>query len=239
MRRRSRSWGERWARRSGYARIVGCDEVGRGPLAGPVVAAAVMLPPTLERSLKRAGLDDSKKLSAKKRETLAARIRDGAIWGMGLVPSDRVDAINVLQASLEAMRIALEEIASKLGDEPPPDCILVDGNQPIRDVPFAAAYQKTIVQGDGCTLCIAAASVIAKVHRDALMVEYDAMYPGYGFAAHKGYRCRSHWDAIDRLGPCPIHRRSFRGIGRDDDAIESESDESSQADEIMNELPFD
>ena len=203
-------FGERWARARGHLRIVGIDEVGRGPVAGPVVAAAVWIPEDLERQLAADGLTDSKKLSAARREAFAARIRAGAAVGLGEVGPERIDAINILQATFEAMRQAVATLVDAL--DGPPDCLLVDGNQALKPSPVAGAVQKTLVKGDSRAVCIAAASVVAKVHRDALMVAYDDTYPGYRFGDHKGYLSQVHRDALDALGPSPIHRRSFRGV---------------------------
>jgi ribonuclease HII len=203
-------FGERWARSQGYRRLVGIDEVGRGPVAGPVVAAAVWLPEDLERQLAADGLTDSKKLSAARREAFAARIREGARVGLGEVGPARIDAINILQATFEAMRLAVASLLESL--DGPPDCLLVDGNQALRPTPVAGAAQKTLVKGDSRAVCIAAASVVAKVHRDAMMVAFDETYPGYRFGDHKGYLSQVHRDALDALGPSPIHRRSFRGV---------------------------
>lgn len=207
-------FGERWARRRGYDRVLGVDEVGRGPLAGPVVAAAVVLPQDLERQLAVDGLDDSKKLSETARREFCQQIRAAAAFGIGEVDAQRVDEINILQASLEAMRIAIGDLLARSPDTSV-DCILVDGNQPIVPTPIEGAFQKTLIQGDSRAVCIAAASVVAKVYRDALMVEFDGVYPGYGFASNKGYRSHVHGEGLDRLGPTPVHRRSFRGVVKD------------------------
>ena len=226
-------FGERWARRRGHRLIAGVDEAGRGPLAGPVVAAAVVLPPSIERALLAEGLDDSKRVITELREILSNRIRAWAFVGIGVVEPARIDEINVLQASLEAMALAVAELVRSLrklgvGDELP-DILLIDGRDPIPGGMLASALgagvgpaidQQPLVRGDGRAVCVAAASVIAKVHRDGLMIGLDARYPGYGFAAHKGYGCAEHLDALRRLGPCPIHRMSFRGVrtGAIDDA---------------------
>jgi ribonuclease HII len=199
----------------GYARgfkvIAGVDEAGRGPLAGPVVAAAVILP----RGFSHPQIRDSKLLSPKQRESLAPLIRENAeSWGLGVVEADEIDRINILQASLLAMVKALGALQSK------PDCLLIDGNQPIpvrlfhdgRFSSISSVYQKTIVKGDQRCLSIAAASIVAKVARDEMMVELDRRYPEYGFAAHKGYSSAAHVDALRRLGPSPIHRQSFRPV---------------------------
>lgn len=204
-------WGERWARKRGWERIVGVDEVGRGPLAGPVVAAAVMLPADLEAELVAEGLDDSKKIKAHLREALSSRIRSRGFVGLGVVDAARIDRINILRASLEAMHVAVTELVARLEERP--DVLLVDGRDPIAPSPLPDVPQRPLVKGDGRAVCVAAASVVAKVCRDALMVEADGRHPGYGFAAHKGYGCAEHGEALARLGPSAIHRRSFRGVG--------------------------
>lgn len=203
-------FGERWARAEGHLCIAGIDEVGRGPVAGPVVAAAVWLPRALETALAADGLTDSKKLSARRREAFAARITGGAAVGLGEVGPEIIDEINILQATFEAMRRAVAVLVEAM--ERPPDCLLVDGNQPLVPTPVPGAAQRTLVRGDSRAVCIAAASVVAKVHRDAMMVAYDDAYPGYAFAEHKGYLSARHRAALDALGPSPIHRRSFRGV---------------------------
>ncbi len=192
---------ERIARSAGFRKVIGIDEAGRGPLAGPVVAAAVHLPPHKELP----GINDSKQLSAKQRENLYAAItQDPEIhWAVAVLGAREVDKINIYQAACEAMRQAAAEI-----DEA--DFILVDGN-PVHDLPCPA---RNIVKGDAKCACIAAASIVAKVHRDRLMHEYDELYPGYGFAAHKGYGTTEHLEALARLGPCPIHRRTFSPVAR-------------------------
>jgi ribonuclease HII len=190
---------EKEARRLGRGVIAGVDEAGRGPLAGPVVAAAVALPE--EAAIE--GLTDSKQLSAKKRDELFDTIHQSALLlGVCSVQPETIDSINILQATLLAMRKAVESLAEK------PDCILIDGNQKIE----WAGRQKTVVKGDSLSLSIAAASVIAKVTRDRIMVEYAKQYPEYGFDRHKGYGSAFHRKAIARYGPCPIHRRTFRGV---------------------------
>ncbi len=195
----------------GFTRIAGLDEVGRGPLAGPVVAAAVVLP----RGFSHAEIKDSKLLSPKQRERLAPLIREEAqSWGLGVVEVDEIDRRNILQASLLAMVKALAELESE------PDYLLIDGVRPLPSNLFhetrrlfaASLCQRTIVKGDRFCLSIAAASIVAKVARDAIMVELDRQYPGYGLAAHKGYGCPAHLDALRRLGPSPIHRQSFKPV---------------------------
>jgi len=184
------------ARAQGFSSIAGIDEVGRGPLAGPVVAAAVILPETVNLP----GLTDSKKLSAKTRERLAPQIRAAASgFGLGVATAEEIDELNILQATLLAMKRAIARLRA------PADYLLVDGITPV-PLPIP---QKTLKQGDSRSLSIAAASVLAKVVRDRMMDGYDRLYPGYGFAGHKGYGSRAHCLAIERLGPCPIHRKSF------------------------------
>ena len=190
---------EAMARRQGYCRVAGIDEAGRGALAGPVVAAAVILP----EGLAIPGVDDSKKLTPAKRDQLFDVIMDRALAvGVGLGDHLLIDRINILQATLEAMKEAVLKLS------PSPDFLLVDG---ISRVPLAIR-QRTIKQGDGASISIAAASIIAKVTRDRLMMELENSFPGYGLAGHKGYGCESHMAAIARLGPCEIHRKTFRGV---------------------------
>ena len=186
---------------AGARHVAGVDEVGVGPLAGPVVAAAVVLPdaPALE------GLDDSKKLTRRQRERLAAAIRAQALaCGVGEVWPEEIDRLNVYHAALEAMRRAVGALAV------PADHLLVDA----RRVPGVDVPQTPIVGGDGCDASIAAASVVAKVHRDAIMRRLDAEHPGYGFAEHKGYGTRAHLAALRRAGPTPVHRRSFAPVAQ-------------------------
>nr|WP_236021849.1 ribonuclease HII [Geomesophilobacter sediminis] len=187
------------AARRGYQRIAGVDEAGRGPLAGPVVAAAVILPP----GLMLPGVNDSKQLTAEQREVLFDVIHAEAVSvGVGIGDHDLIDSINILQATLSAMREAVSKLA------PAPDFLLIDG---ISSVPLNIP-QRTVKQGDALSLSIAAASIIAKVTRDRMMVQYDLQYPGYGFASHKGYGAAAHLAAIAELGPCPIHRKTFSGV---------------------------
>lgn len=176
--------------------IVGVDEVGRGPIAGPVVAAAVILDPNKPIE----GLNDSKKLSEKKRDLLAPIIKQHALaWALGRAEVDEIDEINILQASLLAMKRAVEALAIK------PSHALVDGNK----APDLACAVTTIIKGDEKEPAIAAASILAKVSRDQEMVEFEDVYPGYGLAKHKGYPTKQHLLALDELGITPIHRRSF------------------------------
>lgn len=176
--------------------ICGIDEVGRGPLAGPVVAGAVILPKNCEILY----INDSKKLSAAKREELYDVIMDQAIaTGIGMASPQRIDEINILQATYEAMREAINNLSQK------PDILLNDAVT----IPMVDIQQVPIIKGDAKSISIGAASIIAKVTRDRMMVEYDAVYPGYGFASNKGYGAAAHIRALKELGPTPIHRQSF------------------------------
>jgi len=197
---------EEAARSRGAQRIAGIDEVGRGPLFGPVVAAAVILP----EGCSLQGLTDSKKLSEKKRGELDIEIRAVAIaWAIAAVDAETIDRINIRRASLEAMRRAVEQIATS-PDFLLPDYLLIDGRDTIRwDCP-----QQAVIRGDATSFSIAAASVLAKVHRDRLLVELDAQYPGYGLARHKGYCSPQHMEALARLGPTPLHRKSFQPVAQ-------------------------
>lgn len=179
-----------------YSYICGIDEVGRGPLAGPVVASAVILPKDCDILY----INDSKKLSEKKRETLFDEIMEKAVSvGIGIVSPERIDEINILQATYEAMRIAVSKLNVK------PDVLLNDAVQ----IPGIDAMQVPIIKGDAKSASIGAASIIAKVTRDRLMVAYDEVYPEYGFASNKGYGTAAHIEALRKIGPTPIHRRSF------------------------------
>ncbi|HHH45789.1 MAG TPA: ribonuclease HII [Thiotrichales bacterium] len=179
--------------------IAGLDEAGRGPLAGPVVAAAVIL----DEQRIPDGLDDSKKLTAARRERLAEAIRDSALaWAIGLCAVEEIDRINVLQASLLAMRRAFDGLGLR------PQRALVDGNR-LPELPCPA---EAVVGGDGKVPCISAASILAKVHRDALMRDLHRQWPEYGFDRHMGYGTRAHMEALARHGPCPVHRRSFAPV---------------------------
>lgn len=190
---------ENHARRRGYAAIAGVDEAGRGPLAGPVVAAAVILPSDFDLP----GLTDSKQLSERQREALFPAIRTQAqAVGIGLCDAGTIDRINILQGTLLAMQRAVARLGT------PADYLLVDG---ISKIPLATP-QRTLKQGDSRSLSIAAASVIAKVVRDRIMRVYAGRYPEYGFAEHKGYGTAAHLAAIARFGPSPLHRRTFRGV---------------------------
>ena len=184
-------------RQQGYQRIAGIDEAGRGALAGPVVAAAVILPINCQLS----GVTDSKQLTPKRRAELFDEIRRTALAvGVGSIDNKDIDQINILQATMGAMAQAIAQIT------PSPDYALVDGTHLPRISPPAEAIPK----GDTLVQSIAAASIIAKVTRDRLMIELDKTYPGYGFQVHKGYGTLLHRQAIAQLGPCPIHRRSFK-----------------------------
>ncbi len=191
---------ERLAWSAGFVRVAGIDEVGRGPLAGPVVAACVVLPPGFDP----AGIRDSKTLSARQRERAEARIRAEAVAvGLGSIEPETIDRINILQATHAAMRLAFAQI------DPLPDFVLIDG-LPLRDFPLE--HRKAITQGDSYSVSVAAASIVAKVARDRLMCAYDSVYPEYGFAGHKGYGAAKHLAALREHGPCPIHRRSFAPV---------------------------
>jgi ribonuclease HII len=179
--------------------IAGVDEAGRGPLAGPVVAAAVIL---CDGGIQ--GLDDSKKLSAKKRQILEAEIKSRCQWAIGMASVEEIDQINILQATMLAMTRAVEA----LGVEPRQ--ILVDGNR----LPRWRYRAEAVIGGDAIHPCISAASIIAKEHRDRLMVEADADFPGYGWASNKGYGAKVHMEALRLLGPTPLHRRSFAPVAQ-------------------------
>jgi ribonuclease HII len=192
---------EEAARGRGALRIAGVDEAGRGPLFGPVVAAAVILP----KGCHLQGLTDSKKLSAKKRTELDAAIRLNAVaFAIAEVDAETIDRINIRRASLLAMRRAVEQLAQS------PDFLLIDG----RDTIDWECAQQAVVRGDGTSFSIAAASVLAKVFRDRLLVELDGVYPGYGLARHKGYSSPEHMAALERLGPTPLHRKSYRPVAQ-------------------------
>ena len=179
--------------------VAGVDEAGRGPLAGPVVAAAVILDP----AVRIAGLRDSKRLSPRRRDELDLEIRDRALGcAVARVDADVIDAINILQATMQAMREAVERL------DPAPDEVLVDGDRS----PFPGCAVRAVVRGDAVVEAISAASILAKVARDREMIDMDRRYPGYGFARHKGYGTRAHRDALLRFGPSPIHRLSFAPV---------------------------
>jgi ribonuclease HII len=188
-----------WA--DGVERVAGVDEVGVGPLAGPLVAAAVILP----RECELRGIDDSKKLSRAAREELDGAIRSVALGiGVGVVEVRDVERLNTYWASIEAMRRALAALAV------PPEQVLVDA----RHIPDLGMPQLALIKGDACSYSIAAASIVAKVVRDEMMVALDGHYPAYGFARHMGYGTAEHLAALDRHGPCPAHRRSFLPVAQ-------------------------
>ena len=192
---------EEAAHRRGALHIAGLDEVGRGPLFGPVVAAAVILP----KGCRLPGLNDSKKLTEKQRNQLDPEIRQNAIaWAIAAVDAETIDRINIRQASLLAMRLAVQQLALT------PDYLLIDG----RDTIDWPCPQQAVIHGDALSLSIAAASVLAKVHRDRLLVELDLQFPGYGLASHKGYCSPQHIEALARLGPTPLHRKTFHPVAQ-------------------------
>ncbi len=197
---------ENAARQRGATRIAGLDEVGRGPMFGPVVAAAVIFP---ERC-RMPGLTDSKLLTEKQRNEFDAMIRDCAVaWAIAAVDVETIDRINIRRASLLAMKMAVEQLAAA-PDFLLPDYLLIDG----RDTIEWPCAQQAVVGGDVRSVSIAAASVLAKVHRDRLLVELDAVYPGYGLARHKGYCVAEHLEALRRLGPTPLHRKSYQPVAQ-------------------------
>jgi ribonuclease HII len=186
-------------RSRGFTVIAGVDEAGRGPLAGPVVAAAVVL----ARGVKIDGVRDSKKVPEEERERLFRKIVLHALCvGIGAVGAEEIDETNILRATHKAMHQAVGALSRR------PDAILVDG----RSVPGLALAQVAVIKGDAKSASIAAASIIAKVVRDRIMRQYHLLYPAYGFEKHKGYATREHLDSLRRLGPCPVHRRSFDGV---------------------------
>jgi ribonuclease HII len=185
--------------RRGYARVAGVDEAGRGSLAGPVVAAAVILPPECVLP----GVDDSKRLDAPARKQLDREIRARAVaWAVGVVEARVIDARDILRASLEAMRVAVTALA------PAPDALLVDAVL----VPGVKLPQVAVVHGDALSVSVAAASIVAKVHRDGLLDRLARRYPVYGFEQHKGYGTPEHWEALLRWGPCREHRLTYHGV---------------------------
>ena len=195
---------EHKAKIRGYKSIAGVDEAGRGPLAGPVVSAAVILP----QNFSCVGIDDSKKLSEKKRNALFPLIKEQAICvAVGISSHLEIDEINILQASLLSMKRAVENLSS-----PPdfirPDFLLIDGKFTLD----MTIDQSALIKGDSRSISIAAASIIAKVTRDAIMKELHKIYPQYNFIQHKGYPTKAHRDAILKHGPCPVHRRTFKGV---------------------------
>lgn len=209
---------ERSRRRDGATCIVGIDEAGRGPLAGPVVAAVAAFrkqdfaPIDTETEKEWKLVRDSKKLSEKQREKALAFVRDRFVVGVGIVSAETIDRMNILEATFLAMKEALSDFrrkAEETGLATDDLLLLVDGNQMI---PNLSVRQETVVGGDASVRSIAAASIVAKVTRDRMMLEYDALYPAYGFAKHKGYGTKEHMDALRRLGACPIHRMSFKPV---------------------------
>jgi ribonuclease HII len=190
---------EKKAFQKGFSKIAGIDEAGRGPLAGPVISAAVILP----KSFQIPGVFDSKKLTPKRRSYLYEKIYETAVSvGIGIVDPFEIDRINILQASLTAMAAAVENLS------PQPDCLLIDGTFLIS----SSLPQKAIPKGDTLSISIAAASIVAKVTRDKLMERYHQEYPQFGFLKHKGYPTKAHKEAIQQFGYCPIHRKSFKGV---------------------------
>jgi ribonuclease HII len=191
---------EQQARVEGYRSIAGLDEVGRGCLAGPVVAAACILDP--EKPLPK-GLDDSKKLTADKRDEIATQLKiDCIAYAIGQVEAAEIDRINILEATKLAMLEAISTLST------PTDFLLIDALY-LKQSPLP---QRSIIKGDSVSASIAAASILAKTYRDDLMAEYDTVYPQYGFASHKGYGAAVHWDALREYGPCPLHRLTFNGV---------------------------
>lgn len=190
-------------RMEGLKQVAGIDEVGRGCLAGPVIAAAVIL----KKDLSIPGLSDSKKLTPKKRQEISDLIRSDALdWGIGIIGHEIIDEVNILQATRFAMHEAILKLQFR------PDFLLIDAVVlPDVDIP-----QQGILKGDSVSASIMAASIIAKVARDRIMDELDLQYPGYGFAKHKGYGTADHFKALEKFGPCPCHRRSFRGVLKKD-----------------------
>ena len=187
---------ERELRANGYKLVAGIDEVGRGPLAGPVVTAAVILPDDCDIL----GINDSKKLSASKREELSAEIREKAVaWALGSCSPAEIDEINILQATYKAMAKAINSLV------PQPDFVLADAVT----IPAITMKQRAVIKGDAKCITIGAASIVAKVERDAMMVKYAEVFPEYGFESNKGYGSAEHIAAIKEYGPCPIHRKSF------------------------------
>ncbi len=191
---------ERAMWRAGHGRVAGVDEVGRGPLAGPVVAGAVVLPRSRAAWIDR--LRDSKVLTARAREELATAIRRHADWGIGIVSPHVIDQIGIVLATHLAMRIAVRELRQ------PPDALIVDG----REVVSAGIPEQAIIDGDALCVSIAAASIVAKVARDALMRELEPLFPGYGFARNMGYATGEHREALTRLGPCTQHRQAWAPV---------------------------
>lgn len=189
---------ENEARQQGYKQIAGVDEAGRGPLAGPVVAAACIIP----EGVFFKGINDSKQLTAEEREALFIEIVPSTVYAVGIISPEEIDRINIYQATIRAMLQAIVALSVV------PDMLLVDGMA----LPHPTVPSKKIIGGDAKSQLIAAASIVAKVTRDRMMVEYDAKYPQYGFKQHKGYGTPQHLEAIDKHGPCPIHRMSYEPL---------------------------
>ena len=193
---------ERWAHSRGLYRLIGVDEVGRGNFAGPVVAAAVALP----RDHGIEGLDDSKRLTERRRDELAVRVRERALAvAVAELPAAEIDRTDILKAAMRAMAYAVQAVIARIGA---PQLVLVDGRTPI---PLSVP-QRTVIGGDQLSENIAAASIVAKVHRDALMTTLHTRWPVYAFDRNKGYGTAVHRDALRRHGPCPLHRRTFHGV---------------------------
>ena len=193
---------ERLAQNEGFKFIAGVDEVGRGCIAGPVVAAACIL--DLTKDLPD-GLDDSKKLTPEKREEIAAELKANCVaYAIGQIEADEIDRINILEATKKAMFAAISAL------DPAADFLLIDA----LTLKLSSLPQRAIIKGDATSASIAAASILAKTYRDALMTAHDANFPDYGFASHKGYGGRSHYDAINTHGPCELHRKTFKGVSQ-------------------------
>ena len=189
---------ENQLREKGYRYIAGLDEAGRGPLAGPVVASAVILPPDTELVIP--GVDDSKKLSSLRRGKILEEIKEKAIaWAVGIVDVETIDQINILQATKKAMKQAVEGLQTS------PEILLIDAVE----LAQVSLPQQPLIHGDALSVSIAAASIVAKETRDAMMIALDSLYPEYGFASNKGYGSAQHIAALRKYGPCPIHRRTF------------------------------
>lgn len=187
-------------REKGYTAICGCDEAGAGPLAGPVYAAAVILPFGVEIP----ELNDSKQLTEKKRESLFPVIQQTAVaWAVASVSAEEIDGTDILTARMKAMELAISQLS------PNADFALIDGNRDHGKGAAITLAHQCIVKGDSLSASVAAASILAKVSRDRVMVELDKIYPQYGFAKHKGYGTKAHYEALRQFGPCPIHRRTF------------------------------
>jgi ribonuclease HII len=194
--------------RDGFKHVVGVDEAGRGPLAGPVVAGAAILPLGFANEF-FGQINDSKQLTHRQREGLCEKIKEKAAWGLGVVSADEIDVMNIRRASWEAMRRAIVDLVERFPRQTPA-YILVDG-LPVREMAWPWPYE-ALVKGDTRSTSIAAASIIAKVSRDAFMLQFEEEFPGYGFAKHKGYPTPAHYAALRELGACAIHRRTFAPV---------------------------